>query len=69
MQFSFYNWVLHKRLFLLMSVFTQAFFSLVSSHLVPFSFFTAWHNLQVYYFNFALIVVEKDFAGLNAGIL
>ena len=30
-------------LLILMPVFPQALFTLVGSHLMPFSFFTAWH--------------------------
>jgi hypothetical protein len=40
----------------------------VGGHFVPFSLFTTWHN-PLSYLSFVLIVFEKDFAGLNAGIL
>jgi hypothetical protein len=36
-----------RYLLLLMSVLTQAFFSLVGSHLVSLSFFTAWHGRKI----------------------
>jgi len=34
-----------KLFFLFMPVLTQSFFALVSSHLVSFSLFSAWHGL------------------------
>ena len=52
-----------------MSILPQTLFPFVRSHFMSFSFFTTWHNRCIYYFNFALIVEEKDFAGLNAGTL
>jgi hypothetical protein len=34
-------------LLLLMSVLSKTLFTLMRSHLMPFSFFTAWHLLRV----------------------
>ncbi len=56
----------HKKLFLLMSVLTQTFFTFVSIHLMPFSFFSAWHN---YFLTLVLTSLAKVLAGLKAGIL
>lgn len=38
-------WAGGQLLFLFMSVFTQALFTLVRGHFMPFSFFAAWHGI------------------------
>ena len=35
-------------LFLLMTILSQSFFTLMSGHLVAFSFLSAWHNVLYY---------------------
>ncbi|MFO8129742.1 MAG: hypothetical protein R6T99_07600 [Bacteroidales bacterium] len=39
--------IMQLPLFLLVSVFSQAFFTLVRRHLMSFPFFPAWHDSQV----------------------
>ena len=58
-------------LFLLVSVFSQAFFALVGRHLMSFFFFPAWHNkfiLKDDYFTFFFTSLTKVFAGLKEGM-
>lgn len=45
----------HAGLFLLMTVLTQSFFALVRSHLVAFTFFSAWHSCLFYWFTFEIL--------------
>ena len=59
---------LKKSLFLLVSVLSQAFFALVSRHLVSFVFLTVWHSIKILMFSY-LTAFMKVFAGLKAGIL
>ncbi len=55
-----------------MSVLSQTFLTLVSSHLVAFSFLSAWHNFEcLYYFiDFTFFFTDSinTFAGLNEGM-
>jgi hypothetical protein len=51
-----------------MSVLPQTLFALMGSHLMSFSFFSAWHG-GGYFLTCDLTLVINDFAGLNAGIL
>jgi len=39
---------LPNQLFLFMTIFSQAFFALVSGHFMSLSFLTAWHNLSFF---------------------
>ena len=63
-----------RRLFLLMTILSQSFFTLVGSHFVAFSFLSAGHNVnylvrliidKFYYFTSSI----KVLAGLKAGTL
>ncbi|MDE5904824.1 hypothetical protein [Duncaniella sp.] len=38
-----------QELFFLVAVFAKAFFTLVGSHLVAFSFLSAWHVVGIYF--------------------
>lgn len=70
LQFSF-NEVAQEALFLLVSVLSEAFFTLVGRHLVSFSFFTARHSSEYFKVmkNYFLTELEKVLQGLKAGIL
>jgi hypothetical protein len=45
------NYKRKKLFFLLMTVFSKSFLTLVRSHLMSFSFFSAWHNFIYYLLN------------------
>jgi hypothetical protein len=55
------------------AILPQAFFPLVGSHFVSFSFFTAGHNIlnlnEWDYFTLCLTSVTNVLAGLKAGML
>ncbi len=52
-----------------MTILSQSFLTLVSGHLMSFSFFSAWHNFLLSYFlTFPFTSVTKLFDGLNEGM-
>ena len=64
--------ITRRNLFLLVSVLSQAFFTLVRGHLVSLVFFTVWHNKYCFDELFQknhLTAFMKVLAGLKAGIL
>lgn len=49
-----------NRLFFLVSVFPQPFFTLVGSHFMSFSFLTTWHNFNNFLIVFQTVYILPD---------